>query len=221
MLVGCNSAEGRRSATADSGARDTAAPVSTSIVRGWSFTFSSTRYGGEDEVSLTTNKDSSTDSSADSAESSGCVVGSSGKGAGSVVDYRRNQGTSESISDYLANLRRLASRCKFGTFLPEALRDRLVCGMQSESTQKVLLTKANLTLEKALEISQGMEAATIKSKELKGSQPSSSVLAFQHRFNTETPILLHLAYTFGIHLYSIVLAMSAWINCMPVFLACL
>ena len=91
--------------------------------------------------------------------------------------YRRNQGTSESISDYLANLRRLASRCKFGTFLPEALRDRLVCGMQSESTQKVLLTKANLTLEKALEISQGMEAVTIKSKELKGSQPSSSVLA--------------------------------------------
>ena len=49
--------------------------------------------------------------------------------------------------------------------------------MQSESTQKVLLTIANHTLEKALEISQGMEAATIKSNELKGSQPSSSVLA--------------------------------------------
>ena len=91
--------------------------------------------------------------------------------------YRRNQGQSESISDYLANLRRLASRCKFGTFLQEALRDRLVCGMQSEGTQIVLLTKANLTLEKALEISQGMEAATIKSKELKGSPSSSSVLA--------------------------------------------
>ena len=93
--------------------------------------------------------------------------------------YRRGQGTSESIGDYLANLRRLASRCKFGAFLEEALRDRLVCGMQSEGTQKVLLTKANLTLEKALEISQGMEAATIKSKELKGSQPSNSVLAVE------------------------------------------
>ena len=49
--------------------------------------------------------------------------------------------------------------------------------MQSENTQKVLLTKANLTLDKALEISQGMEAATLKSKELKGSHRSSSVMA--------------------------------------------
>ena len=87
--------------------------------------------------------------------------------------YRRTQGTSESIADYLANLRRLASRCKFGAFLEEALRDRLVCGMQSESIQKVLLTKANLTLERALEISQGMEAATLKAK----GSPSNPVLA--------------------------------------------
>ena len=37
--------------------------------------------------------------------------------------------------------------------------------------------------------------------------PSNSlnILAFQHRFNTEIMVLLHLAYTFGIHLYSIVL----------------
>ena len=89
--------------------------------------------------------------------------------------YQRSQGASESISDYVANLRRLASCCKFGGFLIEALRDRLVCGMQSESTQKVLLTKENLTLDKALEISQGMEAATLKSKELKGSHPAMAV----------------------------------------------
>ena len=49
-----------------------------------------------------------------------------------------------------------------------------MCGMQSESTQKVLLTKADLTLEKALEISQGMEAAAAKSKELKGSHGSTT-----------------------------------------------
>ena len=88
--------------------------------------------------------------------------------------YRRSQNAGESIAEYLATLRRLASRCKFGGFLGEALRDRLVCGMQSESTQKVLLTKADLTLEKALEISQGMEAAAAKSKELKGSHRSTT-----------------------------------------------
>ena len=84
--------------------------------------------------------------------------------------YRCDQKTGESIADYLAALRRLASRCKFGTFLTEALRDKLVCGMQSDNIQKVLLTKANLTLDKAVEISQGMEAAAKQSKELKGSR---------------------------------------------------
>ena len=79
--------------------------------------------------------------------------------------YRRDQKTGESIADYLASLRLLASRCKFGTFLTEALRDKLVCGMQSDNIQKVLLTKANLTLDKAVEISQGMEAAAKSSKE--------------------------------------------------------
>ena len=68
--------------------------------------------------------------------------------------YRRSQNARESIAEYLASLSRLASRCKFRDFLDEELRDRLVCGMQSESTQKVLLSKADLTLEKALEAAQ-------------------------------------------------------------------
>ena len=44
--------------------------------------------------------------------------------------------------------------------------------------------------------------------------PSLNVTAFQHRFNTETLILLHAfsVHTFGIDLYSTVLAMSSWIH---------
>ena len=83
--------------------------------------------------------------------------------------YQRNQKPGESIADYLAALRRLASRCKFGAFLTEALRDKLICGMHSENIVKVLLTKANLTLDKAMEISQAMEAAATQSKELTSS----------------------------------------------------
>ena len=79
--------------------------------------------------------------------------------------------------DYLASLRRLASRCQFGAFPAEALRDRLVCGLLSENIQKVLLTKAELTLKKALETAQDMEAAAQKSKELKGSHRSNAMLA--------------------------------------------
>ena len=99
--------------------------------------------------------------------------------------YQRNQKPGESIADYLAALRRLASRCKFGAFLTEALRDKLVCGMHSESIVKVLLTKANLTLDKAMEISQAMEAASTQSKELtstRGSQKTSPAV-----LNVATP----------------------------------
>ena len=101
--------------------------------------------------------------------------------------YRRNQGSNESVGDYLAQLRRLASRCKFGTFLDEALRDRLVCGLESENVQKVLLTKANLTLDKALEISQGMEAASVKAKELKGNHRVNPVLSLKGPTPALTP----------------------------------
>ena len=81
--------------------------------------------------------------------------------------YQRSQKPNETIANYLANLRRLASRCEFGDFLAEALHDRLVCGMSNENIQKVLLTKAKLTFEKAVEVSQGtLEAAAVKSREL-------------------------------------------------------
>lgn len=93
--------------------------------------------------------------------------------------YQRNQKSGETITNYLASLRKLASTCAFGEFLSEALRDRLVCGMQHENIQKVLLTKANLDLEQALEISLGMEAASQKARELKGTHRAQAVMAVQ------------------------------------------
>ena len=75
--------------------------------------------------------------------------------------YQRNQKPRESIADYLTCLRKLAIRCQFGEFLPQVLRDKLVCGLFSEAIQKALLAKANLTctLDKAVDTAQGMEAA--------------------------------------------------------------
>ena len=55
--------------------------------------------------------------------------------------YKRDQVPGESLADYVAELRRLASNCKFGQHLPEALRDRFVCGLCSEPVQKELLHK--------------------------------------------------------------------------------
>ena len=90
--------------------------------------------------------------------------------------YQPNQKPGESIADYHACLRKLASRCQFGEFLPQALRDKLVCGLLSEAIQKALLAKADLTLDKAVDVAQGMEAAAQRTKELKGSQRSDPVL---------------------------------------------
>lgn len=82
--------------------------------------------------------------------------------------YRREQAVGESVATYEAELRRLAAHCEFGDYLDQALRDRLVCGLKSESTQKHLLSKADLTLKRALEIAQSQEAAERHAMQLKG-----------------------------------------------------
>lgn len=58
----------------------------------------------------------------------------------------------------MAELRCLSTHCKFEGFLDEALRDRLVCGLRNEAIQKKLLTEADLTLTKAVELAVRMEA---------------------------------------------------------------
>ena len=72
--------------------------------------------------------------------------------------HRRSQAMEESIGEYLAELRRLSTHCSFGDYLEQALRDRLVCGIRSESIQKRLLAEAELTLKRAVEIAGGMES---------------------------------------------------------------
>ena len=82
--------------------------------------------------------------------------------------HRRNQNAAESIADYVAELRRLATHCEFGEYLNDALRDRLVCGLCNNSIQKRLLSEANLTFAKAVEMAQGLEAAERNAKKLQG-----------------------------------------------------
>ena len=71
--------------------------------------------------------------------------------------HRRNQHKSETVAQFVVELRRLALKCEFGTFLKEALRDRLVCGLKSVQIQKKLLAGRDLTFKKAFETAQFME----------------------------------------------------------------
>ena len=77
--------------------------------------------------------------------------------------YERKQGKGESLKKYIAELRKLAETCNFAGFLTQALRDKYVCGIQDTSIRKRLLVEDNLTLEKALKISQGLETAKVES----------------------------------------------------------
>ena len=78
---------------------------------------------------------------------------------------------------YVVGLKHQASRCKFGAFLEEALRDRLVCGLRSEAIQKKLLSEKGLTFKRACDVAQAMELAAKDTAELASqSQPRESML---------------------------------------------
>lgn len=50
--------------------------------------------------------------------------------------HHRTQSGEESVTEYVAELKKLARNCNFGQHLEEALRDRLVCGMRSQGAQR-------------------------------------------------------------------------------------
>ena len=69
--------------------------------------------------------------------------------------YKRSQQSGESIVEFVADFTELA----FRAFLDQALRDRLVCGLKNEQTQKKLLAEHDLTYAKALQVVQGAKTA--------------------------------------------------------------
>lgn len=72
---------------------------------------------------------------------------------------KRNQLEHESVSDYIASLKRLSIHCNFGSSLNDYLRDRLVSGIRSEATKQKLLAKESLTYEEAVKVILSVEAA--------------------------------------------------------------
>eukprot|EP00731_Ephydatia_muelleri_P019911 Em0012g736a len=89
----------------------------------------------------------------------------------------RNQGVGESIAEYVTELRRLSTRCKFDDCLEQVLRDRLVCWLRNEGTRKRLLSEADLTLAKELELAQGFEAAEKNAQKFKETEVAVHLVA--------------------------------------------
>ncbi|UYV72016.1 K02A2.6-like, partial [Cordylochernes scorpioides] len=65
----------------------------------------------------------------------------------------------ESVSEYLVEIKWLASTCGFGEFLKESLRDKLVCGLRNAKIQRRILSEGDVPLARVVEIALSMEAA--------------------------------------------------------------
>ena len=87
--------------------------------------------------------------------------------------HQRSQAPGETVAEYVAELRRLATHCEFGAYLDEVLRERFVCGLKEEGTQKVLLTETELSFAKTVDVAQGREAAARIARQLQDMLPST------------------------------------------------
>ena len=70
--------------------------------------------------------------------------------AGSFKFHSCVHAESESIAEYSARLRRLATDCNFGTFLPRAVWDQFVSGIRDGNIKKKLLSQDISALEDAM-----------------------------------------------------------------------
>ena len=77
---------------------------------------------------------------------------------------KRRQLPSETVTEFMAELRRLALHCQFGTNLDDSLRDQFIHGLKSEAIVKCLLSEETLTLKRAVELATIAEAAAKDAK---------------------------------------------------------
>ena len=87
--------------------------------------------------------------------------------------HSRSRKPGESVARFVAELRALAEFCNFGDTLNVMLRDRIVCGINDDATQRRLLAEPDLNYAKAVETARSMEAASLSMKELKSGPPSA------------------------------------------------
>ena len=73
--------------------------------------------------------------------------------------HTRTQKPEESVSEFVAQLRKLFEFCGFQETLEDMLRDRLVCGCKDKRLQCKLLAVKDLTFRQALAIAKATGAA--------------------------------------------------------------
>ncbi|XP_077538631.1 uncharacterized protein LOC144151455 [Haemaphysalis longicornis] len=107
---------------------------------------------------------------------------------------QRRQEAHESVTKFVVELKKLAATCEFGASLEDALRDRLIAGIQADAIRCRLLamTDAELTWDRACSIATAMETATQDTKEVftgnnAGRAPGDTEVHWQRQATTSRP----------------------------------
>ncbi|PAA74746.1 hypothetical protein BOX15_Mlig024279g1 [Macrostomum lignano] len=87
---------------------------------------------------------------------------------------QRAQRPGESVADYVAALQALSTRCDFGAFKDEMLRDQLVEKTHSDKIRERLLIEEKLTLSTAVELAQQLETGMREASSLRSNPTSDS-----------------------------------------------
>ncbi|KAJ8352061.1 hypothetical protein SKAU_G00235370 [Synaphobranchus kaupii] len=92
-----------------------------------------------------------------------------------IVFRQRRQQTGESVHHYVADLRSLASLCKFGALEEELIRDQLAEHTNNQKfREKLLMSPDDLSLAKAVEMAFQIECAASLASQLAPSSPFPS-----------------------------------------------
>ncbi len=94
--------------------------------------------------------------------------------------HKRDQLEGETVTEYDAALRKLATHYQFADYLEEALRNRFVCGLRDGAVQRRLLSEKELSLAKAMDLAVSMEAAEKNTQSVKGHDSSIKQIKGQY-----------------------------------------
>ncbi|XP_017489177.1 PREDICTED: uncharacterized protein LOC108377419 [Rhagoletis zephyria] len=86
------------------------------------------------------------------------------------------QKSGEPFDEFLTRIKNQSRKCEFGELTDALLRDKIVCGVQSDAVREKLLSVEEITLEKAIKTCRASEAATQQLKELHKEDTEVNVL---------------------------------------------
>nr|XP_058968946.1 uncharacterized protein LOC131795390 [Pocillopora verrucosa] len=104
--------------------------------------------------------------------------------------FTRDQRESETVDQYMTELRQIAGNCDFESLTPEQLlRDRLVTGTRNGKVRENLLKEKKLTLEKALDIARAAESTVAQIKVMTVESGLNAIKQKEKELSRDTPLV--------------------------------